>query len=318
MSVATPARPFSTDHKALYLRCYMQSPENAWTWPKGGQTHPDENEDNPRSSTNYRKAIARYLRQNPSAKCESQDPSDFMRTLDHYQQLLSYFHHVVSLPDTRGQRIFVPCSSSPGTGTEEEQVPPLREEDDVPAYFEKLLSRSKRSAIAMLADDVERGLASRTRTLDYLYSQLVASRTHEKSPYYEAVMRIYSPTEIYSVASEQYRRNGLDRRLSLAASLLIDKGQESWPVLRYIAASRTAECEYFVDAAVFLSGISREERSKVFIDLARNPCIDVRLALLNSLSSLIADKLLTAVVQELASDENEDVREEAIRLTSRG
>jgi hypothetical protein len=174
--------------------------------------------------------------------------------------------------------------------------------------FNNWIKKNKEFAIAMLSNELLHGSLIRRSALEFLFSNLIASRVYDESLYFEAITRLFSPDEIYSIASDAYRQYGYDRRLSIAAAMLRAKGRESWAVLENIAASKQPECEFFVDVITTLEGVSFAQRSKAIRNLAKNPDVDVRLSLVYALRDIreIRDPV---ALDLLANDENEDIKD---------
>ncbi len=145
---------------------------------------------------------------------------------------------------------------------------------------------------------------------EVLFPALVDVGVAVRNSLFDLIRRDSTPEAVCKVGFHQYEATGQERCLLLTASLLEDFGEEAWPVLKELAASKQPECELFVRLIAHCDGVSSTARATALGELATHPDPIVRLAILDNLAGLSAGDR-RAVLESLTDDSDDDVREEA-------
>ncbi len=132
----------------------------------------------------------------------------------------------------------------------------------------------------------------------------------DRNSLFDLIRRDSTPEAVCEVGFREYEATGQERCLLLTVSLLEDFGEEAWPVLKELAASKHPECELFVGLIANCDGVSSTQRADALCDLATHAEPVVRLTILDDLSDLSVDDS-RSVLESLKDDSDDDVREEA-------
>jgi hypothetical protein len=149
--------------------------------------------------------------------------------------------------------------------------------------------------------------------IDKRFAALVKARSPRRSQEFSLLVSLAEASEILDVALKQYDQYGYEGRLSLAADLLSEMGDEGWRVMRGFCETNRPECYYFVDAVAAFRGVRRAQRIGALKQLASNPDPEVRAAVLNS-QRYRPDCFDASILDELRNKGDEDEREEINRL----
>ena len=95
---------------------------------------------------------------------------------------------------------------------------------------------------------------SRAET-DKRFAALVKARSPHRSQEFAFLVSRAMAGEILAVALSQYEQYGYEGRLSLAADILSEMGDEGWRTLKGFCETGRAECVYFVDAVAAFRGV---------------------------------------------------------------
>jgi hypothetical protein len=117
---------------------------------------------------------------------------------------------------------------------------------------------------------------------DKLFAALVKARSPRRSQDFSLLVSCAKAREILDVALKQYERYGYEGRLSLAADLLSEMGDDGWAALNEFCDKGQSECAYFVDAIAAFRSVRRAQRVAVLRRLASSPDPEVRAGVLNS------------------------------------
>jgi hypothetical protein len=148
---------------------------------------------------------------------------------------------------------------------------------------------------------------------DKRFAVLVKARSPRRSPEFSLLVSRATAREILAVALKQYERYGYEGRLSLAADLLSEMGDEGWKALRELCDTSRPECAYFVDAIAASRGVRRADRVDALRRLASNPDPEVRAGVLNS-QRYRQDCFDPSIMDELRNWGDEGEREEINRI----
>lgn len=143
-----------------------------------------------------------------------------------------------------------------------------------------------------------------------LLENLVEAPSEKINVLFDALRLISSPEDILDIALEDYSRTYRDRYLTIAVSLLQERGSKAWPALRRLAGSNHPECELFVKLIATCTGVSAKDRGDALLKLSRHPDRAVRFQLLENLGS-IDIQWQRAIVDSLANDKDNEIRREA-------
>lgn len=143
-----------------------------------------------------------------------------------------------------------------------------------------------------------------------LLEDLLEAPSEKINVLFNALRLISNPEDILDIALEEYSRTYRDRYLTIAVSLLEERGSRAWPALRRLAESNHPECELFVKLIANCVGVSAKDRGDALLKLSRHPDRSVRFQLLENLGS-IDPQWQRAVVDSLSNDKDNEVRREA-------
>lgn len=199
------------------------------------------------------------------------------------------------------RRVKSPKSHASGTAASEEMS-----DHDFNEYFQS----KPLEAVHTLLLFVDLELVSKSDATKWIFPCLVKVHGELREYIYKALLDLEEPSIILSTALNEYDNFGNAERLVLAASLLEAIGVNAFPVLRVMARSNRAECDFFIHAITHLSGVSSHDRLTALTDLARNPHADVRYSLPEALRFFSPQDALP-LLQMLSVDEDEDIADEA-------
>ena len=147
-------------------------------------------------------------------------------------------------------------------------------------------------------------------TTEAFFRKLVTAGAANRNVLFDLIRGDSTPEAVCEVGFREYEATGRERCLLLTASLLEAFGEKAWPVLKELAASKRPECELFVGLIAHCDGVSSTERTSALGELATHTDSVVRLTILDNVSDLSVDDR-RSVLESLADDSDDDVREEA-------
>jgi len=172
--------------------------------------------------------------------------------------------------------------------------------------FAQDFTKSPLEAVASLVQNTLERAVSAGEAIAILLPYLVKSSYAQQNLVIQALDQIASPEEILNAALALYDQTQDPRLLATADQLLGNRGAASWPALKSLCGSGSAQCRYFVSTIAELEGISEVERRDALTKLARNPDLDTRREVLPFLDGgVLSDPL--PVWQVFAGDPDEDI-----------
>jgi hypothetical protein len=214
-------------------------------------------------------------------------------------------------------RFLVPAGVSVRSAVETEggvirDVPAATPPDEVEAValralFSKTFPQDPEGAVDWLTKQVSWG-SSRRAAAEVLLPYAVKASYAQQSLVCPALLELATPDDLIHAALAAYGRDDDPRLLKSAAAFLehYDTGV-AWPALERLARSGRPECRYFVGTIAEM-GVSTGARQQALAALARNPDVDTRREVLETLEGgWPADPL--PVWRVLAEDPDRAIRD---------
>src|SRR5262245_1007791 len=98
------------------------------------------------------------------------------------------------------------------------------------------------AAVETLLLFADLGLVSKRDATQWVFPLLIQARGETRKQLYKALLTLEEPKALLDVALSAYTKYGNEDRLTLAASLLMDLGAQTFPSLRILARSNRPEC----------------------------------------------------------------------------
>lgn len=127
---------------------------------------------------------------------------------------------------------------------------------------------------------------------------------------FNALRLISNPEDILDIALNEYHRTCRERYLTIAVSLLEERGNRAWPALRRLAQANHPESELFVGLIANCAGVPTKDRIEALLDLSRHPDRSVRFQLLENLGPFDVQQK-REILASLSNDEDDEIRREA-------
>ena len=182
--------------------------------------------------------------------------------------------------------------------------------------FQAIVKKYPQHIIPWIDNNIKSGLLSRQDAIYWIFPLLVKSGGIELENFYNFLVRIGDAKSVIEYSLHASEQNLSHRYIQLASSIIADFGERSFFVLESLFASDHPELEEFVFTACFLDGIDEEKRHYLLLLIKDNPVEDARLELVYALE-YCKYPFRNEMLQQLANDRSETVREEARTILDR-